>query len=438
MRAAFCARASKTARNDARASIFCALASIALGVTLAGCDRQILLGALAVTAPDGGGEDAAMMDDAMTADAPPHDASAGDATTPDAASPDLAPRVPVLTATVQVGMDPVSAALADFDGDGQLDAVTANHGAASVTVLLGDGHGGFAPGRDFAVDAQPIAVVAGHFVGSATGQLPGVATASSVQRSVTIALAAGKGALAPSSTSPVGMAPASLVAADLDGDGRDDLAVADPVGGAVDVLLGPLGSSVTTPTVIAISGAPSCVTAGPVRSATLDLLIGYRDNFDLTLLDGDGHGKFTVGISTGIFADNLAAVALADVNNDGLLDAIAAARNGKIGAIVMVAFGVTGGGYSPSAAMYGVGQGVSAMALGDFDGDGLLDLATANAMDGTLSVLGGRAGGTFAPGVTLAVGGVSAVAAGDLDGDHRAELIATSSTTNVLLVYRER
>src|SRR6516162_2132438 len=62
-----------------------------------------------------------------------------------------------------VGNSPRSIAVADFNGDGRLDLATANYGDNTVTVLLGDGTGHFAPGGTFATGSGPVQVLSVDF-----------------------------------------------------------------------------------------------------------------------------------------------------------------------------------------------------------------------------------------------------------------------------------
>ena len=63
------------------------------------------------------------------------------------------------------GNTPQSVAVGDFNGDGSQDLATANAGSANVSVLLGNGAGGFAPPTSFNAGAQPRSVAVGDFNG---------------------------------------------------------------------------------------------------------------------------------------------------------------------------------------------------------------------------------------------------------------------------------
>ena len=77
---------------------------------------------------------------------------------------------------------------------------------------------------------------------------------------------------------------------------------------------------------------------------------------------------------------------------------------------------------------YGVGSNPSGVATGDFNGDGKLDLAVANANDGTVSILLGNGDGTFQPAINYAVGGAFSIAVADFNGDGKPDLAVSLQT----------
>jgi type II secretory pathway component GspD/PulD (secretin) len=89
---------------------------------------------------------------------------------------------------------------------------------------------------------------------------------------------------------------------------------------------------------------------------------------------------------------------------------------------------------------YTVGNAPVSVAIADFNGDGHPDLAVANQTDGTVSILLGNGDGTFAAQttVTLPAGTAkvspSALATGDFDGDGNLDLAVTDSANNDVVI----
>src|SRR5437868_5495939 len=132
-------------------------------------------------------------------------------------------------------------ALADVNRDGKLDLITANNDDNDVAVLLGDGKGGFtpAPGSPFAVGPSPYPLAVGDVNGD--GSLDIVAPNSKPgERTVTVLLGDGKGGFRPAKGSPFPTAGQAYYVAlgDVNGDGKPDLVVPHNDDGRVTVLLG--------------------------------------------------------------------------------------------------------------------------------------------------------------------------------------------------------
>ena len=128
---------------------------------------------------------------------------------------------------VAVGMQPLAIAVGNFTSDGKPDLVVVNYYSSNVTILLGNGLGGFsqAPGSPIAVPANPVAVAVGNWDGYSF--LDDLAVVASDK--VTILLGFGNGTFTQAAGSPVtvGTQTISIAAGDVNGDGKLDLATAN-------------------------------------------------------------------------------------------------------------------------------------------------------------------------------------------------------------------
>jgi len=140
---------------------------------------------------------------------------------------------------VGVGAFPESVAVGDFNRDGTPDLATANRGAYTVTILLGNGTGGFtqAVGSPVSVGANPISIAVSDFNHDGT---PDLATANRGDNTVTILLGDGTGGFTQAVGSPVGVGgqPNSVAVGDFNRDGTPDLATANLGDNTVTILLG--------------------------------------------------------------------------------------------------------------------------------------------------------------------------------------------------------
>lgn len=276
-----------------------------------------------------------------------------------------------------------SIAAADLNGDTKLDLVIANSASNEISLLMGNGMGGFGSPIPMTVGATPIHVAVADYRSS--GKLD-IAVANQSSNNVSVLLGNGLGSFTAAATFPVGSGPYALAARDLNGDGKADVVTANASGGDVSVLLsdGVGGFGRTNFLSSQGSSSPSSVTIGDLNGDLIpDLAIAEQSTGLVSVLLGRGDGGFGAG-TTYPSGEAPWAVEVADWNGDGKLDLAVANRLGS-DVSVLLGNGVFGLG---SAAHFPAGPTPYAMAVGDFNGDRWPDLVLCNLeANGSVTVL---------------------------------------------------
>ena len=334
-----------------------------------------------------------------------------------------------------VGTGPFSVAVGDFNGDGIPDIVTANYNSNNVTVLLGNGSGGFtaASGSPFTVGTSPASVAVGDFNGDGYTD---IATANYVGNNITVLLGNGAGAFTVASGSPfaAGTSPVSVVVGDFNEDGIQDLAAANFNGNNVTVLLGNGYGGFT-----AASAGPFAAGTGP-RSLAVgdfngdgypDLAVANQTSSTITVLLGNGAGAFMAAAGGPFGAGSgPSGIVVGDFNADGMQDLAVASSAGNV--TILLGNGL-GGFTAATGSPFAAGAGSDSLVAGDFNGDGIQDLAVANYSANNVTVLLGNGSGAFAaaPGSPFSLGtNPDSVVAGDFNADGVLDLLAANYGAN--------
>jgi FG-GAP-like repeat/RTX calcium-binding nonapeptide repeat (4 copies) len=282
-----------------------------------------------------------------------------------------------------VGANPQSVAISDLNGDGKRDLATANAASSDVSVLLGNGSGGFsdAPGSPFAVGNAPSSVAIGDVNGDGKPDLATVKSCCGLG-DVTVLLGNGTGGFSAAAGSPfaVGDYPYSVAIGDLNGDGSPDLATANAGSGDVTVLLGngSGGFSDAAGSPFAAGTDPVAVAIGDLNGdGKPDLATANVNSNDVSVLLGNGSGGFSAAAGSPFAAgDHPSSVAIGDLNGDGKADLATANGNSND---VTVLLGNGSGGFSAAAGSpFAVGSAPVSVAISDLNADGKPDLASAN------------------------------------------------------------
>jgi outer membrane protein assembly factor BamB len=341
-----------------------------------------------------------------------------------------------------VGSGPASVTMGDLNGDGKPDVVVANSttSPSTVSVLLGIGNGQFLPAVAYATGAASDAVAIADLNGDGKLDLAvlnggGGIPAQGLPSSVSVLLGNGDGTFQPQAAYASNTGSAGLAVADLNGDGKLDFAVANNALGNLSILLGngdgTFQSAITTfdpNRRIAVS-----IAAGDLNGDGKPDLVVSDENYDVEVLINTGDGTFQAAAPYAVFANPCCVteplgVALADVNGDGKLD-VAAANFGASNVSVLLGNG--DGTLQPQIPL-STNRSPENVRFGDVNGDGKLDLVVSDSQSPDLSVLLGNGDGTFQSQLFFAVhGNTSAMAVGDVNGDGKADIVATSSPNSV-------
>jgi hypothetical protein len=294
-----------------------------------------------------------------------------------------------------VGTGPCSAVFGDFNGDGKLDLAVANSSSNNVSILLGSGNGTFAMAVNYNVGAGPSSVAAG----------------------------------------------------DLNGDGKLDLAVANFASDDVSILLGNGDGTFPPDTRREVLNDPTFVTIGDANGDGKPDLVGLASQYgNGWIVPGNGDGTFATTIFTSFGPGYGRSVAIGDFNRDGTPDLAAAlncAANLPSLCCMSVLLGNGGGSFAPRV-KYTSARNPWSVAVGDFNGDGKLDVAVGG-YRGEVAIHLGNGDGTFDSyishqGGTCSDGncGAGSVAIGEVNGDGIQDLAISnhySDTLSILLGY---
>jgi hypothetical protein len=288
-----------------------------------------------------------------------------------------------------------SVAVGDLDGDGKPDIVVGKNGTA-VRVFINTGGGTFAPAVPYVTGSQPYAIGLADVNGD--GFLD-IVTANLNSDDMSVLINQGGGTFVVSAPIAVGNAPSGLVLSDFNTDGKVDVAIVRQAPAGLSVFLGNGDGTFAAPVNKVLTGAPRAVVAGDFDvDGDIDLAVANDSSPGaVDILLGNDFGAFTgpTSYATGAFPRSLA---VAEFNGDAKVDlAVASTSTASADVLSGVGNGTFG---AASANNAGASANPNGIVVGDFNGDGKPDIATSNFGLNTVSVLLNNSG-AFSPAITV-------------------------------------
>ena len=336
-----------------------------------------------------------------------------------------------------VGNNPVALAARDFNFDGLPDLAVANQNDNTISILLNQNNGNFTAANNspFVLaknETAPSAIAAGIFgntITSASGvQTPttDLVVANSTSNNVTVLLGNGDGTFleAAGSPYPVGKNPSSVVAADFNGDGNLDFAVANQGDDTISVFKGNGNGGFTefpgspfrlTNTSTVSEKGPVAMVSGNFRSATnstnnspeIDLAVVNQSSNNVAILlssvDVNSNVTFTEATNSPItVGKSPVAIATSDLNGDAVPDlAVVNQADNSVSVLLGssnldATFTAASGSPLPTAAA------PAGIVIANFTGGNFPSLAVTNKDQGTLGIYLGLGAGTFSNRIEIA------------------------------------
>jgi hypothetical protein len=333
---------------------------------------------------------------------------------------------------VNSGSDPMAAIFQDFNGDGRIDLASLN-GTNTVSIMLGQANAAFAPPVNYPIGNSPYAFIAADLRKDKRIDLITVNVPNGVDApgTISVLLGNGDGTFAPHVYYDVGDYPTGVVAGYFNDDGKIDLAVSNNFDNTISILYGNGDGTFQPQVVVDVASGPMSIATGDFNGdGRLDLIASCAGSSLVSVLLNDGKGKFTlVNFPSDLSGPDRSLVITGDFNGDGKIDAIISSQTQE--QLYFLAGEGNGSFKSPvPLSKQALGE-INSLIAVDVNNDGKVDMAFASVAPTGLNVMLGEGNGKFKAPLFSTTVGVSSIAFADVNGDGLLD-VAVPSTYNSL------
>lgn len=338
-----------------------------------------------------------------------------------------------------------SIAIGQVIGDGNLDIVVAGSGSFSdsfsaAAALVGNGTGNFSNANVFLspTGISPSSVIIADFNGDGGNDL---ATTNSSSNDVSVLLHNNSDRFGPN-TFPTSASPTAIAVADFNGDGNLDTVTAalQPPSGSSSNLLISFGNGiggVSSTQIVGVASLVQAIVASDLNNdSRTDLITATASNssnspstISVYLHNGNNAGMFPFPPTTSFnLSFSVRFIIVGDFNNDGRRDLIATSTNSNLIAVLLG----TESGVFAAPVTFASPVSNAVVTAGDFNNDGKLDLAVAGISStgaGAISIVLGNGGGSFTQlSESVTVNNPTSITSGDFNGDSILDIAVTSAS----------
>jgi hypothetical protein len=343
----------------------------------------------------------------------------------------IGPRPPDRPPTMVVGQNPY-VVTEDFNSDGFVDIAVSNSTLNGVSIFDGNRQGVLGSPRNFAVGLGPRTLATGDFNGD---DIVDLVVANFNSSSVTVLLGDGQGGFL-TGEQRSGLGPAYMATGDLNGDSLPDLVVINRDANTISIYMASPGGGFNPPITIdpkRVGVGPLAVVIGDMDGDNKpDLVVAYLST--VKIFFGDGQGQFPRIQSIRGVGPGITALAVKDFNRDGKLDIAIASLSMTPNTVTVLLQNQMG--EFDNQTNFRVQTQPRFIIAEDFNGDNYPDLAVANfgTNPGSVSILLNDQTGLFqdARNISLGTGAAQPISmvAGDFDADGKLDLAITNAASN--------